>query len=347
MDKHEIGKTRHKFQAHPNKSGLQECPTLVRDGLRARLVFEVGETGQRPGLRDAVGVEGLAGFLQNVDHLRRGDAVADAQAGEALDLGKRPQHDHVAPLVHVAQGIGRIVEELVVRLVENDRHPGGDGVHEPVDGVGGDDRAGGVVRVGDVHLPGARGDGGQGRIEVLHEAGQLGHFHRARAEKLGHQVVHGERVLGSDHLVAGPQEGVAEKLDDLVGAVAEEDVFAPAAEFCRDGLAQVISAAVGIELGAVECAPHRRERLGRGAEGVFVGGQLDDLPGRDAEFAGEVLDGLAGLVTDEFAQLRVGVGPEGGGHRGAIYRERPRVTSDKCRDRVCAPVRLARAGKPS
>ena len=57
--------------------------------------------------------------------------------------------------------------------------------------------------------------------------------------------------------------------------------FAGEAVLRRDRLAQVITTAVGVELGAVEGGAHGLDGLGRGTEGILVGSQLDDLLGRE------------------------------------------------------------------
>jgi hypothetical protein len=62
-------------------------------------------------------------------------------------------------------------------------------------------------------------------------------------------LVDGKRVPGDNDLVVGLEEGVADELDDFARSVAEDDVFAFQVELLRDGLAQVISAAVGVDVG--------------------------------------------------------------------------------------------------
>ena len=96
---------------------------------------------------------------------------------------------------------------------------------------------------------------------------------------------------------------MADKLDDLVGSVAENDILAGHAETLRDGATQFVAAAVGIEVGALQCAAHRFECLGGGAERVLIGGELDDLLLAQAEIAGQLLDGLAGLVNGQFQDM--------------------------------------------
>ena len=78
------------------------------------------------------------------------------------------------------------------------------------------------------------------------------------------------------------------------------------AEFLRDGVAQVKAAAVGVKVAGLDRLVHRGHGLGRGAERVFVRGELDDGGGVEAELARDVIDRLARLVRDEVEQLAVG-----------------------------------------
>ena len=133
------------------------------------------------------------------------------------------------------------------------------------------------------------------------------HRDGAHAEKLGHERVDREGVAHGDDLVnAGTGEGVEEQLDDLVGAVAEDDVLAREAELLRDGVPEMEAAAVGIEMGALQLLAHRGHGEGRRAEGILVGGELDHEPGVEPELARDIIDRLARLVRDEIEQLAVG-----------------------------------------
>ena len=80
----------------------------------------------------------------------------------------------------------------------------------------------------------------------------------------------------------------------------------PEAEFLRDGVAQVEAAAVGIKVGRLDRLVHRGHGQRRGPERVFVGGELDDRGGVEAEFARDVIDRLARLVGHEVEQFAVG-----------------------------------------
>jgi len=183
----------------------------------------------------------------------------------------------------------------VIRLVEHDKHMIGNGHHEAVDRFLPDHGSGRIVGIGNEDGACLRRDRGQHGVEISRVPG-IGHFDRIRAEKLGHELVHGEGVTSHHHLVTRAEKGMADELDDLVGAVAEHDVFPHDSESLRDGTAQFISSAIRIEVGALQRASHRLERLGRWAEGVLVGGELDDLLLAQAEIAGQLLNRFARLV---------------------------------------------------
>ncbi len=65
-------------------------------------------------------------------------------------------------------------------------------------------------------------------------------------------------------------------------------------------------AAVGIKMAALERHAHGLDRDRRGAERVFVRGELDDRGGLESQLAGDVIDRLARLVGHEVEQLAIG-----------------------------------------
>jgi hypothetical protein len=119
------------------------------------------------------------------------------------------------------------VGKLDVGLVEHRDHMLRQPVHEAVDRLLVHHRAGRVVRVGDEHEARVFGDRVRHRVQVVDESG-IRDLHIFRAEKRGHEFVNDEGVLGGDQLGLAVEEGVAEQLDDFVGAVAEHHV--PAVE---------------------------------------------------------------------------------------------------------------------
>ena len=86
-------------------------------------------------------------------------------------------------------------------------------VHEAVDLLLGNHGAGGIVRIGDENLARPRGDGGGHGVEVMAET-RVGHLDNAGIEELRHERVNGKSVARRNDFVAGPEEGVANELDD-------------------------------------------------------------------------------------------------------------------------------------
>ena len=300
------------FEAHGGELVLEVDAAFVGDGFGFGLVIFVEEAGEGGGLGEGVGVEGLAGALEDLDEFGRAEAVTDAEAGEALDFGEGAEDDDVAASADILQGVGRIVDKLVVGFVEDDDDVGWDLVHEAVDLLLGDEGAGGVVGVGDEDFLGVRRDGSGHGVEVVNEAG-VGDFDGFGTEDFGHEFVDEEGVPGGDDVVAGFEEGVADEFDDFIGAAAEDDIGHVEAEFVGDGAAEFPAAAVGVDVGFADEGAHGFLGFRGGAKGVFVGGEFDDGGGVEAEFTGDVLDGFAGFVGDEVLELGVGVVPEGHG----------------------------------
>ena len=138
-------------------------------------------------------------------------------------------------------------------------------------------------------------DGGQHGVEVV--AVVLGgHDDELAAEQGGDDGIDGKAVLRDDHLGAGRQERVADELDDFIGAVAEDQVGGRHAEFGGELLLQVKGVAVRVKIHLGQRLAHGGQREARGAERVFVRGELDDVVGGQAEFAGDFFDGAAGLI---------------------------------------------------
>jgi hypothetical protein len=111
---------------------------------------------------------------------------------------------------------------------------------------------------------------------------------------------------------ARAEKAAHDQLDELVGAVAHDDVLGGEAVTPRQRHPKIVGAAVGV---AVEMAQRVRDRLEhplRGRERILVGGELDDVG--EAELALELLDGLPGLVGGDPEDVFVGDGFPGHGH---------------------------------
>ena len=182
--------------------------------------------------------------------------------------------------------------------------------HEAVDLLLPAERSRGIVRIRDEDLARPRRDRGRHGVQIVLIAG-VRHFHRGRAEERGHQLVDNKRMLRGDHFIPGLEEGMAHELDDLVRAVPQHHIVHLHAELLRDSPAQFPAAAVGIDFGVFQCLAHRLHGLPAWSQWVLVAGQLHDVSGIQAKFAGYLFDRLAGFIGNEVAQLRVGVVPDG------------------------------------
>ena len=137
---------------------LQISAAFVRHPLRFRLVRFVRQRRQRAGLRDSVGIERRARFLQDPDQFRPRDAVAEPHAGERVDFGKSSQDDDVAVFPNESKRVGRIVQIFEIGLVEDDHDIVGHARHETVDGFLSNERPGWIIGIGDKDDAGLRGD---------------------------------------------------------------------------------------------------------------------------------------------------------------------------------------------
>src|SRR6185436_19385803 len=71
------------------------------------------------------------------------------------------------------------------------------------------------------------------------------------------------------------------------------------------GAFQVEGVSVRVEVQRLQRRLHGSQGGGGGAEGIFIGGELDDVVGRAAQLAGDLLDGPAGLIDGEVFEGRV------------------------------------------
>ena len=130
------------------------------------------------------------------------DSVTDARARESVDFRKRAQHDNIPAIPNVLEGVGRIVDELVIRFIENRDDIFRNARHVLIDFVLGDQCAGWVVRVGDEDNARLRCNRIQHSVEIVFVI-RARSFDCARAKKCCDQFVGNESMLGSDRFVAG------------------------------------------------------------------------------------------------------------------------------------------------
>ena len=155
-----------------------------------------------------------------------------------------------------------------------------------------------------------RCDGRDHRVEVVPQIGAR-HLDRARAENCRDQFVGDEGVLGRDHVVAAIEKCVPEKLDDFIRPAAENEVIAADSELRGERFAQIMAAAIGIEMRGFQRGAHCGQSFRRRSERIFVRGEFDDAACVRAQLARSFLNGLARFVDAQAAQLRIGDIPDG------------------------------------
>ncbi len=202
---------------------------------------------------------------------------AEAEGGEAVDLGECPGHHDVLAAGHQRLTAVIIVagHKLSIGGVYNQQGLGRQAGGQTVNLLRVQARAGGVVRVGQEHEARLVGAGGQKVVDVWRQIGVWRGDGRA-AVCLRGEPVEGKTVVGKQHLLPLTGIGHAEKGDKLVRAVAAQDPRRVDVMPGADGGAQVGAVRAGISRQIIASRLVGGDGGRAGAEGVFVGGELDD-----------------------------------------------------------------------
>ncbi len=282
--------------------------------------FVVVQRSQCPGQCQVIDVERLAYPVHQVGDLRRGQGVADAQTGQAVDLGERAADNQIREVLQPAGRINPLGcrDVLVVGLVEDDHHVLRNAFEEGAHLGIRQEVAGRVVRVGDPHDAGIRTDGRQHGIEVVavvpgRRDDQLGPG-RQRGQR-----IHGKGMLGEDGGAPRRQEDAGDQVEHIIRAVAQNDlILGNATPFGHLGdEVELVRVALDPADGFLDGLPGLRAH----AQRVLVGGQLDDAIDRNAHLAGQFGDRLAWLVRGNGAN--VGQGLFGKAHEAFLNKRRP------------------------
>ena len=170
--------------------------------------------------------------------------------------------------------------------------------------------AGGIAGIGDEDQAGA----------LVHQLQKLVHIDAVvRLRRIEHLRLAGPRAncIGAEgefalnDVVAGLQIGLAEHVEDLVRAAAEDQPLRLQPEGLGDGVAQGRGAAVGIDMQLVD---------GRGEGGLGLGAAAQDvLIGRQLQRMRDPVDlGLAGDIGGDVEDARLGNRTVGGGAIGGL-----------------------------
>ena len=139
---------------------------------------------------------------------------------------------------------------------------------------------------------GPRGHGLQVVRQIADRHGRERHAVSERGNPVNH-----ERGLGEHDVVLRGAESAHGKVEQLVRAVALDDVRHRHAMLRCDALTQPERVRVGVAMHVVQRGARRGEGFRARTERVFVGGELDRI--RNAELTRELLDGLTALVREQ------------------------------------------------
>ena len=204
--------------------------------------------------------------------------VADAHGGHRRDLRERARDDDRAPFVHVRHRgrVVRVVDVVVIRLVDQHRHAGGQAVEQLLDFLLGDDHAGRVVRVAEVDEPDLAGALLRHVDDLVHVLAEVGRQRQLDRLGLDGRRVLVDRVVGrldAEHLLAAEEERGADDLEHLAGAGGEHHVLRLDAVELRNRLLQA-GARIAVAAGVLPGAFHRLHHRVGNAPVVLVAGEL-------------------------------------------------------------------------
>src|SRR5438874_13087990 len=198
---HKVRCARNKLEFHLSKLFLEIGAPGIDNTLGFKLVRVVSESSERTGVSDGIDVEWLPRLLKHIYQVSPIDAVADAQNSESVNIRKGAQNDDVPTFANVLECVGRTVEELEIRFVENNNDIFQKARHELVDLVLRNQSAGWIIGIRDENQTRFRRDRIQHRIKVL-LAIRTWSLNRVRAEKGRDQFIGDKRVLRRNDVIA-------------------------------------------------------------------------------------------------------------------------------------------------
>src|ERR1700738_3002348 len=103
-------------------------------------------------------------------------------------------------------------------------------------------------------------------------------------------------MLRCDDVIVAVEKSVAEKFDDFVGTVAEDDVVRRDLQLRSQSLTEIETAAVRIKLRPLQSIAHGSESFWCWPERIFIRSELDDVAWVDLELARGFFDRLCWSV---------------------------------------------------
>ena len=277
VEEDEVGAAREVRNPHRVERRLDPSPFCHRLGDPTRERRPVAEALERSRLGKRVDVERLANLADGLDPTATSDPVTDAQSTQTVRLAERPCDEQVVAATgerHDAAGVGR-VDEVEVRLVDQDRQIVGKQPHEPLDRVGIAVDAGRVVGV-------AHDD--QARALVHHRGHRVQVVPAVRGERDrdglracgGGQVrVDRKRRVGVNDRGPGIEHGLTREQDEFARAVAHDDLIHLDPMAVGQRRSQPPRVCIRIAVEACQALLHDRDNLGKRCKRALVGGQLD------------------------------------------------------------------------
>ena len=221
-------------------------------------------------------VERAAHTMQQIDNRRRRVAPAQPQPAQPEHLRERARHHRVVGGIHQrgARVVIRPVHVFGVGGIQHQQHV----VRQPGPQArrfgAGDERAGGIVRVGQEHHARRRRHRGQNGVHIGEQVA-FRHLHHVAPGQAPGDVVDRKTVRRHDQLGARSTVDVAQQEDQVVGAGAAHDPRRIEAEPVGDRLPQLGRTAIGIP---VRIRRHPRQGLRHARwrpERALIGGELD------------------------------------------------------------------------
>ncbi len=197
-------------------------------------------------------------------------------------------------------GIIRILDIFEVRFIDDQQNVGRNLGEKPLPFRAPENRSRRIIRIGQKHQPGLRRNRRRHGIEIVGVIAQR-HLLALAAHRLDDQLINHEGLLGHHRFIAGAHESSRRQLDDLVGAVAEDQRLGGDSKFFCQTCFQVEAIAVGIKMELIELGTKRSDGFRRWPQGIFIGGELHRMG--DAVLAFHFFDGLARLVGDQRADI--------------------------------------------
>ncbi|MNI37752.1 hypothetical protein D3C73_918650 [compost metagenome] len=197
---------------------------------------------QSAGLSQTGSVERFAHLVDQINNLRAGNAVTDAECSQTVDFGERPQHYQIRITFQQLNAVRvRLIRYIFkVSFVQYNHYSGWYCVEERYQRLFRHNRPGRIIRIADPDHLGLVCYPGKHTVKVMSTLYKR-HFDRYGAFDIRIALIYGEGLVGHNRLVARQEKGTADQGDDLIGAAAKYDVIILHAEMLSQRRSQICS----------------------------------------------------------------------------------------------------------